>query len=246
MKHTPSPGTRFYFSTPPLPCPYLPDRLERRVVTELGGHDADRLHDVLSRAGFRRSHGVAYAPACSHCEACKAVRVLAAEFVPSRTQRKVWRANEDLTTNLLPPIATMEQFELFTRYQHSRHGDGEMAKMDFFDYRALIEDTPVRTFVAEFRPPNGPLLGTCLVDTLGDGLSAVYSIFEPGQPRRSLGTHMILWMIEEARQRGLPFAYLGYWIAECSKMSYKTRFKPAEVYLNDGWTSLPGAADADR
>ena len=238
MKHNRLHRTRFFFATAPLSCPYLDNRVERRVVTELIGRDADHMNDTLSRAGYRRSHGVAYAPICRDCNACLAVRVPVDEFSPSRSQRRVWKLNQPLDATEHPPVATAEQFELFALYQESRHGDGDMAKMDFHDYRALVEDTPVRTYLVEYRDAHRRLVAACLLDRLGDGLSAIYSFFDPKLYRHSLGTHMILWMIEHARSLALPYVYLGYWIAESPKMSYKAAFRPLEAYSPEGWRQL--------
>lgn len=238
MKHTPLPGVRFFFSTPPMPCPYLAGQIERRLVTELVGRDAAAVHNNLSRAGFRRSHGIAYAPACPRCNACQALRVLVDDFQPSRGQRRVWRQNGELDVAEKEAVATTEQYALFETYQRSRHSDGDMARMDFFDYRALIEDTSVPTWVAEFRDARGRLVGACLTDVLNDGLSAVYSFFDPALGARSLGTMMILWLIRRSREMGLPYAYLGFWIADSAKMAYKAAFAPAEIFTGDGWRPL--------
>lgn len=245
MRHAPLHGVRFFFSTPPLPCPYLSGQVERRLVTELGGRDANEHHDNLSRAGFRRSHGIAYAPACPSCDACQALRVIVDEFELSRTQRKLWRRNEDITVCEKSPVATPEQFTLFQDYQQSRHGDGDMARMDYFDYRALIEDTPVDTRLAEFRDTDDRLIGACLTDVLSDGLSAVYSFFDPEMPKRSLGAMMILWLIQRSRELELPFAYLGFWIGQSPKMAYKAVYRPAEIYVDGTWQLLDVNGDAN-
>lgn len=238
MKHDAFLGTRFFFATGLMPCPYLPGRLERRIVTELSGRDAAVLHDLLSVAGFRRSHDIAYAPACPNCSACKAVRVVAGDYRPNRSMRRVLNANADLRARDVRPVATDEQFALFAAYQAARHASGEMARMDAADYSALVEDSPVDTRLVEFRNGDDALLGCCLVDRLGDGLSAVYSFFDPALGRRSLGSLMILWAIRETRSLGLAYTYLGFWVAECSKMSYKSRFQPLEVHTPDGWVPL--------
>jgi leucyl-tRNA---protein transferase len=240
MRHQALYDTQFFFSTTPLPCPYLPDRLERRVVTELIGRDANLLHEQLSLAGFRRSHGIAYAPACSGCDACKAVRVLAPLFRPSRSQRRVLNRNRDLRVEIGEPVATQEQYQLFSAYQKGRHGDGDMSKMDYFDYQGLIEDTSVDTALIEFRDADDQLVAACLTDHMANGLSAVYSFFDPALENRSLGTHMILWMIDKARQRGLEYVYLGFWINGCTKMDYKARFQPLETRTKDGWRQFSG------
>lgn len=239
MKHDAFLGTRFFFATGLMPCPYLPGRLERRIVTELAGRDAAALHDQLSLAGFRRSHDIAYAPACPNCNECKAVRVVASDYRPNRSMRRVLNANTDLAARDVKPIATDEQFALFAAYQATRHAAGEMARMDAADYRALVEDSPVDTRLIEFRNGGNTLFGCCLIDRLGDGLSAVYSFFDPLLHRRSLGSLMILWTIEETRSLGLPYSYLGFWVQGSSKMSYKERFQPLEVYTPAGWTPLP-------
>lgn len=239
MKHTPLQGCQFFFTTTPLPCPYLDDRMERRVVTELVGRGANDLHDILSLSGFRRSHGIAYAPACPDCNACEAVRIDVAGFVPGRSLRRVLNRNADLHGTECPPEATDDQYALFSLYIHSRHGDGDMANMVQGDYRALVEDTPVDSTLLEFRDGDGILVAGCLCDRLSDGLSAVYSFFDPTQDRRSLGTYMVLWMIERARQLDLPYVYLGYWIAESPKMAYKARFQPLETFRNGAWERFP-------
>lgn len=239
MKHDAFLGTRFFFATGLMPCPYLPGRLERRIVTELAGRDAAALHDQLSLAGFRRSHDIAYAPACPNCNECKAVRVVASDYRPNRSMRRVLNANSDLGARDVKPIATDEQFALFAAYQATRHATGEMARMDAADYRALVEDSPVDTRLVEFRNDENILFGCCLIDRLGDGLSAVYSFFDPQLQRRSLGSLMILWTIQETRSLGLPYSYLGFWVQESSKMSYKARFQPLEVYTPAGWTPMP-------
>jgi arginyl-tRNA--protein-N-Asp/Glu arginylyltransferase len=244
MRHQPLFDTRFFFSTAPLPCPYLPGRMERRVVTELIGRDAMALHEQLSLAGFRRSHGIAYIPACAGCDACKAVRVLVDRFQPSRSQRRVWNRNAEITAEMRDAVATHEQFQLFSAYQRGRHGDGDMSKMDFFDYQGLVEDTSVDTRMVEFRDPGGELVGACLTDRMANGLSAVYSFFDPGQENRSLGSHMILWLIDESRRIGLDYVYLGFWIPDCAKMAYKRRFQPMEVRTAQGWVAIDEVAPA--
>ncbi len=238
MRHKPISDTRFFFATAPLPCPYLPDRVERRVVTELFGRDATRLHDQLSYAGFRRSHGIVYAPACPGCDACKAVRIAVDGFDLRPSMRRILKANTDLSARMAQPTATQEQYRLFQRYQASRHSGGDMSKMDYLDYQALIEDTPIDTGLITFRDDEGTLMGAMLADRLGDGLSAVYSYFDPEQPRRGMGTYMILWLIDEAKRLGLPYVYLGFWIEGCNKMSYKARFRPLEVHTATGWQNF--------
>ncbi len=228
----------FFFTTAPNPCPYLDGRVERKLVTELNQSDARPLHDTLSRAGFRRSHAIAYTPACPGCSACIPVRVATAGFSPSRSQRRVLNSNRGVIAHEIQPRATAEQYHLFSDYQHSRHTGGDMGLMGFFDFRAMIEDSPVDTGVIEFRNPQGGLLGVMLTDHMDDGLSAVYSFFDTREPQRSLGTFMILALITHARRLGLPYVYLGYWIAGSEKMAYKTRFAPLESFVAGGWSRL--------
>ena len=229
---------QFFYTTAPLPCPYVAGRTERKVVTEVSGPDAEALHDRLSRAGFRRSHNIAYAPVCPGCNACVPIRIPTASFIPDRGQRRILRANYDVSGADAPPRATTEQFQLFQRYQQARHGEGDMATMSFYDYRAMVEDTPITTSIIEFRGADAGLLGACLTDRLSDGLSAVYSFYVPDQDRKSLGTFTILWLVERARALGLPYVYLGYWVPESRKMAYKARFRPCEVLQNGGWRQL--------
>ncbi|HJQ57784.1 MAG TPA: arginyltransferase [Vineibacter sp.] len=234
---------RFFRTTPALRCPYLPNRFETKLVTELGGPDALDLHDQLTDAGFRRSHHYVYKPLCGSCQACVPVRIPVAAFAPSRSQRRTLLANRDVTGAVVPAMATSEQYALFARYVAARHGDGDMAEMDFDDYRSMIEETPVDTRVAELRD-GGQLIAACLTDWLGNGISAVYSFFDPRLRRRALGVQIVMWLVEEAKRRGLPYVYLGYWIAGSPKMDYKARYSPLETLGAAGWESFVPGDDA--
>ncbi|MFM7691310.1 MAG: arginyltransferase [Alphaproteobacteria bacterium] len=242
MMQRPPRRPQFFYTTAPLPCPYLPGRTERKIVTELSGTEAEALHERLSRAGFRRSHNIAYAPVCPGCQACVPIRVVSEDFTPDRTQRRILRANADLAVSEMPARATAEQFTLFQRYQKNRHADGDMAAMGYYDYRAMIEDTPISTGLLEFRDAQDRLLGACLTDWLADGLSAVYSFFDTDQDKRSLGTFAVLWLIGRARSLGLPYVYLGYWVPESRKMAYKARFRPSEILISGAWHRLDDGA----
>ena len=242
MLQRPPRRPQFFYTTAPLPCPYLPGRTERKIVTELSGTEAEALHERLSRAGFRRSHNIAYAPVCPGCQACVPIRVVSEDFTPDRTQRRILRANADLTVSEMPARATAEQFTLFQRYQKNRHADGDMAAMGYYDYRAMIEDTPISTGLLEFRDAQDRLLGACLTDWLADGLSAVYSFFDTDEEKRSLGTFAVLWLIGRARSLGLPYVYLGYWVPESRKMAYKARFRPSEILMSGAWHRLGDGA----
>jgi len=220
-------------------CPYLPDQSEQLVFTHLKPERADPLHSVLAQAGFRRSHNILYRPECPSCNACVPVRVRARDFSPSRSQRRILSLNKNAPGVIGPAEATREQFDLFVAYQESRHGDGSMAEMDFADYQAMVEDTPIKTFVIEHRDPNGRLVACALSDALGDGLSMVYSFFDPNECRRGLGSFMIIDHILRVPTLGLGYVYLGYWIAEAPKMAYKARFSPLEFLGQKGWEDRP-------
>jgi len=231
-----------FFLTPGGPCPYLPGKTERKVFARLTGGLAQPLNEALTHSGFRRSQTIAYRPACDACSACVSVRIIASEFVLSRNQRRVVRRNTDLVRSVVPPEATREQFALLRTYLDSRHSGGGMSDMGLFDYVAMVEETPVDTHIVEYRQADGSergqLVACALTDGLRDGLSMVYSFFHPGADDRSLGTHMILDHIEDARRRDLPHVYLGYWVRGSDKMGYKSRFQPMEALTREGWERL--------
>ena len=227
-----------YYVLRELPCPYLFGRQERKIVTDLRVPNATAVYSALSRGGFRRSHRFAYRPACIGCDACIPVRLATFAYAPSKSQRRVYRRNADLQVTIRPAEATPEQYDLFLRYLAHRHADGEMKQMDLGDFRAMVEETDVVTRVAEFRNQDAALVAGCIFDILDDGLSAVYSFFDPAQADRSLGTYTIQRLISESVQQHLPYLYLGYWIPETHKMSYKVRFKPLERLTKDGWQCL--------
>ena len=227
---------RQFFATSPVACPYIPGRAERKLIVELGGDDGAAFYDDLSRAGFRRSHRFAYRPACRGCASCVPVRIAVERFSHTRSTRRVRNANRDLCGSLVAAHATPEQYRLFLAYQRLRHGDSDMASMRYGDYRGMVEDTPLRTAIAEFRDDCGDLVAASLIDLLDDGVSAVYSYYDPLQTKRSLGIWSVLWLVEECQRRGQPFVYLGYWIAESPKMAYKNRFPALERLGQGGWT----------
>ncbi len=229
---------RQFYRMPPRPCPYIQGHVEQNVFTELSGEDSEVYYGVLARAGFRRSHGIAYRPSCPGCNACMPVRVVVDEFKPGKTLRRTQNRNADLDLEFHAPVATREQYRLFSRYLMSRHQDGEMASMMFEDYEAMVADTPLDTTVAEFRDPAGVLGAACLTDRLPDGLSAVYSFYEPSAVRRGLGNYVVMALIKAARAEGLPYVYLGYWIPNSPKMAYKAKFRPLEGMGPDGWARL--------
>lgn len=233
---------RFYV-TAPSPCPYLEGKEERKVFTELTGDDSEQLYEALSRVGFRRSQSVAYRPACEGCNACISVRVVADEFSPTRTMRRIERVNKDLVSVAIDPWVTQEQFDLLKRYLSQRHADGGMATMDIYEYAEMVENSPVTTRIIEYRETSrdptstrpGRLIAAALTDLMSDGLSMIYSFFDPATDRRSLGTYVILDHIRRTAEAGLQHVYLGYWIANSAKMAYKTRFRPLERLGPEGW-----------
>lgn len=221
------------------PCPYLPGQQERKLFTELRPQDAGGFYAELSRGGFRRSHNFAYRPACTGCTSCVPVRIDARAFKAGRSLRRVSRLNAELTARERQARATTEQYRIFSRYITTRHSEGEMASMAFSDYRSMIEESVLDTRVIEFRGAEGELVAGLLVDWSADGASAVYSFFDPALAQRSLGSFMVLWLIEECQRRDLPYVYLGYWIEGSRKMSYKDRFRPLQALGPDGWQDLP-------
>jgi arginyl-tRNA--protein-N-Asp/Glu arginylyltransferase len=234
-----------FYLTAPSPCPYLPGREERKVFTHLVGKRAPEINDILTQGGFRRSQTIAYRPACEGCRACVSVRVVASDFALSGSFRRVARRNGDLAGHMGPAAPSSEQYSLFRRYLDTRHGDGGMADMTVLDYAMMVEDSHVTSRLVEYRRRGpdtaingrgrGPLLAVSLTDVLSDGLSMVYSFYEPGEHRRSLGTFLILDHIARARSLGLPYVYLGYWVDGSRKMAYKARFTPQERLMPHGW-----------
>jgi arginyl-tRNA--protein-N-Asp/Glu arginylyltransferase len=231
-----------FYLTSPAPCPYLPGRQERKVFTHLIGRRAPGLNDTLTQSGFRRSQTIAYRPACETCRACVSVRVKTNDFSLTRGLRRVQRRNGDILCEALRPHATSEQYALFRDYVGARHYDGGMADMSMVDYQMMVEDSHVETRLYEYRlresePPDdrGRLVACCLTDILADGLSMVYSFYDPAMVERSLGAFMIIDHVARARRIGLEHLYLGYWVEGSRKMDYKARFTPQERLGMDGW-----------
>jgi arginine-tRNA-protein transferase len=237
-----------FYLTAPSPCPYLSGMVERKVFTHLVGKRAAALNDMLTQTGFRRSQTIAYRPACENCRACVSVRVLVDDFEPNDTQRRIRRINDDLIGAMASPKPTPEQYSLFRDYLDSRHPDGGMADMSVLDYSMMVEDSHIDTFITEYRRRgpdtpihgrgDGPLVAACLTDRLADGLSLVYSFYDPALPKRSLGAYVILDHIEKARRMSLPHVYLGYWVEGSRKMAYKGAYLPQERLGLNGWTRV--------
>lgn len=238
-------NTPQFYLTAPSPCPYIPGQTERKVFTHLVGDRAIGLNDLLSHGGFRRSQTIAYRPACESCQACVSVRVLVNEFDWSKGFRRIRDLNSDLVGDMRAAIPSSDQYALFRRYLDIRHAEGGMASMSMLDYAMMIEDSHVKTRVVEYRRRGpdtaingrgtGPLLGLALTDILTDGLSMVYSFYDPDRASRSLGTFVILDHVLRTKAMGLPYLYLGYWIAGSRKMEYKARFSPQERLAPGGW-----------
>ena len=225
------------------PCPYLSGMTERKVFANLPFSNGAHVNDELTHAGFRRSQNIAYRPACEGCDACVSVRLPVEAVRLSRTQKKVLARNADLSRDLVEAEATQEQFALLKRYLSTRHPGGGMTDMTWLDYIAMVEDTAVRTHLIEYRLPSldggpGDLVAVTLTDLLSDGLSMVYSFFDPDIERRSLGVFAILDHVRQAQAVRLPFVYLGYWVEGSPKMDYKAQFRPIEVLRPLGWTRM--------
>jgi arginine-tRNA-protein transferase len=242
MRHS-LPQSHQFYVTAPQPCPYLPGKVERKLFTALQGDGAGHLNDVLSHQGFRRSQNVLYRPSCAGCSACLSARIVVRDFQPSRGQRRVLRRNDYLERVARSPWATESQYALFRRYLDARHATGGMADMDTNEFAAMVEETPVRSRVIEYYRP-GPggrgriLVAVCLTDLLSDGVSMVYSFFDPDLEHDSLGTYIILDHVEVAREAALPYVYLGYWVPGSTKMDYKARFRPLEIFAEGRWSLL--------
>ena len=241
-----------FFLTPGGPCPYLPGKTERKVFARLGGNLAQPLSEALTHSGFRRSQSIAYRPACDQCRACVSVRVVANEFRPSRNFKKVLARNADIIGEQRSAVPTSEQYSVFRAYLDQRHRHGGMADMTVLDYAMMVEDSHVETRVIEYRRRNlsnganargGELIAVALTDVLSDGLSMVYSFFDPAEDSRSLGTFMILDHIARARRQGLPYVYLGSWIEGSKKMDYKSRYLPQQRLAAAGWLRVDAEGD---
>ena len=239
MRHSLPIAPQFYV-TAPQACPYLDGQMERKLFTALQGENAQALNDTLSKQGFRRSQNALYRPSCANCQSCLSARINLAKFEPSKSQRRCQKRNQSLVRRATSPWATEEQYELFRRYLDSRHATGGMADMDVYEFAAMIEETPIRSRVFEYTDPaDNSLVAVCLTDVLDDGLSLVYSFYQPQRQRDSLGTYIILDQIAVAREAGLPYVYLGYWVKDSDKMGYKASFSGLEMYFDRTWQPMP-------
>lgn len=247
MRHSLPLAPQFYV-TAPQPCPYLDGRFERKLFTSLQGEHAVKLNDALSKQGFRRSQNVLYRPSCADCAACYSARICVADFTPTKSQRRVIKRNANLSRSATSPWATDDQYSLFQRYLAHRHADGGMADMDVFEFAAMVEETPIKSRVIEYSHQPDPaqksqLAAVCLTDVFDDGISMVYSFFEPDLTKNSLGTYVILDHIKIARDAGLPYVYLGYWVPGSAKMDYKSKFGGLEIYRESQWSAVKDSAE---
>lgn len=238
MRHT-VPSIPQFYVTAPQGCPYLGGREERKIFTSIQGDEAQDLSDCLSKQGFRRSQNVLYRPSCTRCSACLSVRIHIENSYLSKNQKRMKSKHKHLKRSVRAAWATEEQFELFHIYLNARHYDGGMVEMNLYEYAEMIEETPVQTRIVEYRDPmTDRLVGCSLADIMDDGLSMVYSFYDPSREYAGLGSYMILDHVDLARNTGLPYVYLGYWVPTSPKMAYKARFRGLEVYHESAWAPL--------
>lgn len=236
LRDIPLSALQFYL-TAPYPCSYLYGLEARSQVATPSFLISSSIYSELVRQGFRRSGTFTYRPRCDGCLACVPVRVEVNAFAGSRSQRRVWKKNLHLEASLHPLEDKHEYFDLYQRYQNARHLDGGMSNDNHEQYRKFLLQSHVDSMLVEFREA-GILRMVSIIDVLDDGLSSVYTFFEPDISQASFGTYNVLWQIELCRQLKLPYLYLGYWIKESQKMGYKANFRPLQGLVQGVWQAL--------
>ena len=237
MRHSLPKAPQFYV-TAPQECPYIHNKVERKLFTALNGPDAEILNNALSQQGFRRSQNVLYRPSCADCVACLSARIPVDAYNLSQSEKKVIRRNKHIFRTIKSPLAREEHFKLFKKYVLCRHENGGMAGMDEYEFSSMIEETAVETFLCEYAiisEGKKKILAVSLTDKIGDGLSMVYSFYDPLLKKLSLGKYMIIDHINLTQELNLSFLYLGYWVKGSKKMDYKTQYKPLEIFVNGKW-----------
>ncbi len=217
-------------------CPYINSRIEKRLATDISNNS--HLHDELSLSGFRRVENWMYRPACDNCSECKAYRIKVKEFKCSKSFKRVLNLNSNIKIDILPNKGTKEHFALFEKYQKSRHIGGSMSLMNYEEFKSMIEISPINSNLIEFREHKNNLIGVMLFDKQKDGLSAVYSFFNPKRKKNGIGNFMILELINQTKSINLNYVYLGYYIKNVVGMDYKKRFTPAQIYQDGKWVEI--------
>lgn len=228
--------TLHFYSTPEHECSYLEEQTAKTLFVDPHAEISQHTYSQLSDLGFRRSGKHIYRPHCDHCQACVSIRIPLALFKPSKSQRRVINKNKDITARLVKPAFTQEYYALYSRYVNERHRDGDMYPPSLDQFTSFLIDGQDNSYFIEFRDPSQKLLAVSVIDELDEGLSAIYTFYDPSMSQRSLGTFCILWQLQYCQKHGFNYLYLGYWVKACRKMNYKIAFRPYEFLIDDTWT----------